>query len=84
MGTKQSSKIAKQFFCGKISTRKRKRASLINKKCLGGYFDLHLRLIENFFFGKRKFQKITRVNFVGPDTKFLNYSQNDANIEHLN
>ena len=30
----------KQFSCWKNSTRKWKRAGLINKKCLGGYFDL--------------------------------------------
>ena len=30
----------------------------------------HLRLIENFFSGK-KIQKITCVNFVGPDPRLL-------------
>ena len=39
------------------STRKWERASLINKKCLRGYFDLSSKTYRDFFF---KFQKITR------------------------
>ena len=37
---KRSSKIAQTVFLLENSTRKWKRAGLINKKCLGGYFDL--------------------------------------------
>ena len=31
----------------------------------------HLRLKENFFFWKKKFQNILGVNFVGPDPRLL-------------
>ena len=55
----------KQFFYLKNSIRKWKKAGLINKQCLGGYFDLSFKTKRETFF--LKFQKITIVNFVGPD-----------------
>ena len=57
----------KQFSCWKNPTRHWKRAELINKKCLGGYFDLSSKTYKVFF----KFQKITSVNFVSPDPRLL-------------
>ena len=47
-----------------------KRAGLINKNCLKGYFDLSSKTYRDFFL-KKKFQKITRIYSVGPDPKFL-------------
>ena len=44
-----------------------KRAELIKKKCLGGYFDLSSKIYRELIFFK--FQKITSVNFVGPDPR---------------
>ena len=58
------------FFCWKKLIRKWKRAGLINKKCLGGYFDLSSKTYRDLFL-KKKIQKITSVNFVGPDTRLL-------------
>ena len=49
MGTKKSSKIAKTVFLIENSTRKWKRAGLIDKKCLGGYFDLSSKTYRDFF-----------------------------------
>ena len=57
----------KQFSCWKNPTRQWKRAELINKRCLGEYFDLSSKTYRVFF----KFQKITSVNFVGPDPRLL-------------
>ena len=57
----------KQFSCWKNPNRQWKRAELINKKCLGKYFDLSSKTYRVFF----KFQKITSVNFLGPDPRFL-------------
>ena len=73
MGTKQIIKNSeqKQFSCWKKSTRKWKRAGLIKKKCLGGYFDLSSKTYWEFFFKKKKFQKNTSVNFVGPDPRLM-------------
>ena len=38
----------KQFSCWKNPTRQWKRAGLINKKCLGGYFDLSTKTNGDF------------------------------------
>ena len=59
----------KQFFYLKNSIRKQKRAGLINKQCLGGYFDLSFKTKREMFFSK--FQKILSVNFVGPKPRLL-------------
>ena len=63
-------KIINSCFCWKNSTRMWKRAGLINKNCLKGYFDLSSKTYRDFFL-KKKFQKITRIYSVGPDPKFL-------------
>ena len=70
MDTKQIIRNSKQkqFSCWKNPTRQWKRAELINKKCLGGYFDISSKTNREFFF---KFQKITSVNFLGPDPRLL-------------
>ena len=44
------------------------KSGTYQKKCLGGYFDLSSKTHREFFF---KFQKITSVNFVGPDPRLL-------------
>ena len=73
MGTKQIIKNSKQkqFSCWENSNRKWKRAGLINKQCLGGYFNLTSKTYKKNLFLKKKFQKITSVNFVGPDPSLL-------------
>ena len=72
MGTKKIiKKEQKTFFYLKNSIKKWKRAVLFNKQCLGGYFDLSFKTKRDFFFLKKKFQKITSVNFVGPDPRLL-------------
>ena len=58
----------KQFSCCKNPTRQWKRAELINKKCLGAYFDLSSKTYRELFF---KFQKVKSANFVGPDPRLL-------------
>ena len=70
MGTKQIIKNSKQkqFSYWKNPTRQWKRAGLINKNCLGGYFDLSSKTNGDFFF---KFKKYKSVNFVGPDPRLL-------------
>ena len=72
MGTKKIiKKEQKTFFYLKNSIKKWKRAVLFNKQCLGGYFDLSFKTKREFFFFFKKFQKITSVNFVGPDPRLL-------------
>ena len=68
MCTKNHQKQQKLFSWWKNSTTKWKSAGLINKNCLKGYFDLSSKTHREFFF---KFQKITSVNFVGPDPRLL-------------
>ena len=61
--------IKKQFFIYKTQSGSRKElVSLINS-VLEDISIYHLRLTEKFFF--LKFQKITSVNFVGPNPRLL-------------
>ena len=70
MGTKEIIKNSKNsFLVGKIQPGSGKERVLSIKSVLEDILIYHLRLIESSF--KKKFQKITRVNFVGPDPKFL-------------
>ena len=74
MGTKKKSSknSKKQFFIYKIQSRSRKELVLLINCVLEDILIYHLRLKENFFlFLKKKFQKITSVNFVGPDPRLL-------------
>ena len=56
------------FFVGKNQPGSGKEQNLSIKSVLEDILIYHLRLIENFYF---KFQKITSVNFVGPDPRLL-------------
>ena len=74
MGTKKNHhKTAKNsFFILKIQSGSRKELVLLINSVLEDILIYHLRLKENFFFFlKKKFQKTTSVNFVGPDTRLL-------------
>ena len=60
------------FFVEKIQPGSRKELVLLMNSVLEDILIYHLRLEENFFFFlKKKFQKTTSVNFVGPDTRLL-------------
>ena len=73
MDTKKNhQKTAKNsFFVKKIQPENRKELVLLMNSVLEDILIYHLRLEENFFFLKKKFQKTTSVNFVGPDTRLL-------------
>ena len=74
MGTKKNhQKTAKNsFLCLKIQPGRRKELILLINSVLEDILIYHLRLKENFFFFlKKKFQKITSVNFVGSDPRLL-------------
>ena len=72
MGTKKNhQKTAKNFFIiYKTQSGSRKELVLLIDSVLEDILIYHLRLKENFFC-KRKFQKITSVNFVGPNPRLL-------------
>ena len=71
MGTKKNhQKTAKTVF-KKNQPESRKQLVLSIKSVLEDISIYHLRLIEIFSFLKKKFQKITSVNFVGPDPRLL-------------
>ena len=72
-GTKKSSKNSKkQFSLFKIQPGRRKELIFLINSVLEDILIYHLRLKENFFFFlKKKFQKITSVNFVGSDPRLL-------------
>ena len=46
----------KQFSCWKNPTRQWKRAELINKNCLGGFFDQSSKTYREFFLSFKKLQ----------------------------
>ena len=54
---KRLSKIAKTVFLLKKLNQEVERAGLINKKCLGGYFDLLIKTYRDFLFLKKKVSK---------------------------
>ena len=65
-------KQQKNFFLfNKTQSGSRKELVLLKKSVLEDILIYHLRLKENFFFLKKKFQKITSVNFVGPNPRLL-------------
>ena len=71
MGTKQiikNSKTKNSFPVGKIQLGSGKERAFSIKSVLEDILIYHLRLMEIFFF---KYQKITSVNFVGPDPRLL-------------
>ena len=70
---RKSSKNSKKnsFLCLKIQPGTRKELVLLKNSVLEDILIYHLRLKENFFFLKKKFQKITSVNFVGPNPRLL-------------
>ena len=61
------------FFVKKFQPGRRKELILLINSVVEDILIYHLRLKENFylFFLKKKFQKITSVNFVGPDHRLL-------------
>ena len=69
MGTKKIIKKSTNSFLVEKFNQEVEKIGHINKKCLGGYLIYHLRLEEIFF--EKKFQKMTSVNFVGPDPRLL-------------
>ena len=73
MGTKKIiKKQQKTVFYLQIQSRSRKELVLLINSVLEDTLIYHLRLKENFFlFLKKKFQKITSVNFVGPEPRLL-------------
>ena len=74
MGTRENhQKTAKKtgFLCLKIQPGTRKELVLLKNSVLEDILIYHLRLKENFFFLKKKFQKFTSVNFVGPNPRLL-------------
>ena len=74
MGTKKNhQKTAKNsFLCLKIQPGRRKELIFLINSVLEDILIYHLRLEEKFvFFWKKKFQKITSVNFVGSDPRLL-------------
>ena len=71
MGTKKIiKKQQKTVFFFKIQSGSRKELVLLINSVLEDILIYHLRL-EEIFFMKKKFQKITSVNFVGPDPRLL-------------
>ena len=72
MGTKKIIKKQQKtvFFVKKIQSGNRKEMVLLLNSVLEDILIYHLRL-EEIFFLKTKFQKITCVNFVGPDPRLL-------------
>ena len=70
MVTKQiiRNKKQKRLLIGKIQPGSGKERNLSIKSVLEDILKYLLRLRENFFF---KFQKVTSVNFVGPDPRLL-------------
>ena len=58
------------FFVKKIQSGNRKEMVLLLNSVLEDILIYHLR-VEEIFFLKTKFQKITCVNFVGPDPRLL-------------
>ena len=73
MGTKKIIKKQQKnsFLCLKIQPGRRKELIFLINSVLEGILIFHVRLQENFFFLKKKFQKITSVNFVGSDPRLL-------------
>ena len=74
---KKSSKNTKKtvFTVKKIQSGSRKELVLLLNSVLEDILIYHLRLEENFFL-KKKFQKITSVNFVGPKPRLLEIGAN--------
>ena len=73
MGTKKIVKKQQKtvFFVKKIQSGSRKELVLLGNSVLEDILIYHLRLEEIFFFLKKKFQKITSVNFVGPNPRLV-------------
>ena len=73
MGTKKASKNSKNnFFVKKTQPGSRKELVLSINSVLEDILIYHLRLVcRELFFWKKKFQKITSVNFVGPDPRLM-------------
>ena len=71
MGSKKSSKNSKkQLILKNNYSGSGKELVLLRNGVLEDFLIHHLRLKENFFL-KKKFHKITSVNFVGPDPRLL-------------
>ena len=72
MGTKKIVKKQQKtvFFVKKFQSRSRKELVLLGNSVLEDILIYHLRL-EEIFFLKKKFQKITSVNFVGPNPRLV-------------
>ena len=72
MGTKKIIKKRQKTVFFKTITQEVEKSWSFNKNCvLEDILIYHLRLKENFFFLKKKFQKILIVNSVGPDPRLL-------------
>ena len=74
MGTKKNHQKTQKktvFTVKKIQSGSRKELVLLLNSVLEDILIYHLRLEENIFFLKKKFQKITSVNFVGPNPRLL-------------
>ena len=73
MGTKKNHQKQQKtvLIVYKIQPGHKKELILLINSVLEGILIYHLRLKENFFFLKKKFQKITSVNFVGSDPRLL-------------
>ena len=73
MGTKKIIKNSKKqfFFVKKIQSGSRQELVFLLNSVLEDILIYHLRLKEKFSFLRKKFQKITSVNFVGPDPRLL-------------
>ena len=67
---KNHQKTAKNSFFKNNHSESGKRLVLLINSVLEDILIHHLRLKENFFL-KKRFQKITSINFVGPDPRLL-------------
>ena len=72
MGRKNNHKKKQKTVFFKTITQEVEKSWSFYKNCvLEDILIYHLRLKENFFFEKKKFQKVISVNFVGPDPRLL-------------
>ena len=72
MGQKKNHQKQQKTVFFKTITQEVEKSWSFYKNCvLEDILIYHLRLKENFFFWKKKFQKILSVNFVGPDPRLL-------------